>query len=37
MTNAELLELVGFAFASWAFGFGLGWLVTSFKKFADTI
>ena len=33
--NADLVELAGLALGSWALGFGMGLLITAFRKFTD--
>lgn len=37
MSAEHIAELVGILFASWATGFGMGLLITAFRKFTDSI
>jgi hypothetical protein len=36
-TSADVIQLAGFALGSWALGFGMGLVITSFRKFTDKI
>lgn len=37
MTDLEMVEMAGYLFAAWATGYGMGLLITTFRKFADKI
>jgi hypothetical protein len=35
--NADLVELAGIALSVWVLGFGMGLLITAFRRFTDQI
>lgn len=37
MNSADLISLAAFALGSWVLGFGMGLIITTFRKFMDKI